>query len=117
MTHAAAGAVFGWQEAGEHVGWQTGLRVHRIEGRGDFACAEVKPCLDLHLEGLAIVGHRYRRRVVLAVRWHTDEGVAKCNLGQPEGTPAKIRAEVICDNHLLRRCGGRLFVLKVDSVR
>jgi hypothetical protein len=116
MAHAAAGAVFGRQEAGEDVGRQAGVRVDRVEVGIDLAGGEVDAGLDLDLEVLAVVVHRDGGLEVLGVGGDGDQVVAEADLGQGEGGPVEIGVELVGDGDDLGGGGGGGVVLEVDAV-
>src|SRR5262249_38986182 len=107
IAHAAAGAVLGRQEAGQDVGRQAGARVDRLEDGGDHAGWQVDPQLDLHVEGLPVVGHGHGRLEVLAAGRDLQVVVAEADRGQPEGGPVQVRVEWVGDDHALGGGGGR----------
>ena len=72
--------------------------------------------LDVHVERLAVVGHRHGRFVVLAAGRDREDRVAEADAGELEGGPVQIGVELVGDGDVLGRGGGRGGVLEVDLV-
>ena len=116
IAHPAPGAVLRRQEPGQHVGRQLGVRVDALERGVDLPGGGVDAGLDVHVERLAVVGHRDGRLVVLAAGRDRQDRVAPADAGELEGAPVQVGVELVGDRDGLGRGGGRGGVLEVDLV-
>ncbi len=89
MALPSAGAVFGRQEAGEHVGWKACIRIERLENDLHFAGFGVQGQFDFDLEVLVVVVHLHRRSEILAGFRNRDQHVSEPHLGELEARPVQ----------------------------
>ena len=115
---AAAGAIFGREEAGQRIGRrQAGGRIDTLEGGEDLPGSRIDAGFDFDIEGFAVVGHRHSGLVVLRAEGDGDEVVAPADAGELKGAPVEIGAELVGDGDALGGRGGGGGVLEIDLVR
>ncbi len=114
---ATAGAVFGWQEAGQEVrGRQVRGGIDRLEGGREDPRGRVQVEADDHLERLTVLGHIHSGVVVLQAGRDGDVAAAESDGRELECAPVEVRIEWVADLDPLRRGGRSGVVLEVDLV-